>query len=122
MDHAIMNHRDCEEKDIIVNDSRDMALTHYTLAERLMQVEYSKIIKETKETSVVHQVYTSETLIYMLEGGFRGFHNYSVKELLDEWSQEEKNFYEMYDNNSLPWEVFEDDPLITNEEDVKTSA
>lgn len=122
MDHAIMNHRDCEEKDIIVNDSRGFGLTHYCLAERLMQVEYSKIIKETKETSVVHQVYTSETLIYMLEGGFRGFHNYSVKELLDEWIQEEKNFYEMYDSNSLPWDVFEDDPIITNEEDVKTSA
>ena len=101
-----------DEKDTIVGeDSRSLQLTHYVLAERLLQVEYYNIQEEIREG------HNSDTLIYILEGGFRGYHKMTSGELWAEWQEVEEKFYHLYETNSLPWEVFEDDPLVALEED-----
>ena len=53
-----------EDDSIVGEDSRGYGLTHYVLSERLMQVEHSTIKEEMNKDG------HSDTLIYMLEGGF----------------------------------------------------
>ena len=104
--------RDVEQQAIVGEDSRSLQLTHYVLAERLLQVEYASIAKEIREEA------SSETLTYILEGGFRGFHKYTSGELWSEWKDgAEDKFYDLYETNSLPWEVYEEDPLVALEQD-----
>jgi hypothetical protein len=98
---------------MVGEDSRSLQLTHYALAERLMQVEYAKIAKEMITT----EDNTSDTLIYLLEGGFRGFHNMSPGELWSEWKDSEELWYKMYDTGTLPWEIYDEDPIKALEED-----
>ena len=101
-----------DEKDTIVGeDSRSLQLTYYVLAERLLQVEYANIAKEIVEEA------SSETLTYILEGGFRGFHKFTSGELWSEWKEVEEKFYHMYETNTLPWELYEEDPLVALEKD-----
>ena len=50
----------------VCRDLDGTPLTHYVLAERLVQVEYHRIMQDTTSGP-------SETLIYILEGGYRGF-------------------------------------------------
>lgn len=115
-DHAIMNHRDCEPSDVIFTDSRGYKLTHYCLAERLMQVEYHKIQQETEGS------HTSTVLVDFLETGFRGYHNFSTKELIDEFdSDTEAEFYGLWHDDSLPWDVNEEDPLYSDEQDQRNT-
>ena len=92
-------------------DSRGNSLSHYCLAERVMQVEYHRIADEIRTGTTPFSTPSSETLVYMLEGGFRGFHNMSPGELWSEWNEVEDKFWELYDSNSLPWEVNDEDPL-----------
>ena len=54
-----------EEENFIFEDQHSMRLTHYVMAERLMQVEAHKIIEEYKANA------THETLAFILEGGFK---------------------------------------------------
>ena len=103
--------RDVEQSAIVGEDSRSLQLTHYVLAERLLQVEYWKI-----QDSILAGT-TDDNLIYILEGGFRGFHKFTSGELWAEWKEVEDKFYELYETNSLPWEVYEEDPLVALEED-----
>jgi len=81
------------------------------LAERLLQVEYANIAKEIVEEA------SSETLTYILEGGFRGYHKFTSGELWSEWKEVEEKFYHMYETNTLPWELYEEDPLVALEAD-----
>jgi hypothetical protein len=70
-DNLPQDFRDVEQSSIVGEDSRSLQLTHYVLAERLLQCEYALIAKEIVEEA------SSETLTYILEGGFRGFHKYT---------------------------------------------
>ena len=99
-------------QDVIVGeDSRSLSLSIYVLAERLMQVEYWSIAREIRTEP------TSDVLVYMLEGGFRGFHNMSPGELWAEWKEVEDKFYDLYEQGDLPWELYDEDPLVTLEQD-----
>ena len=53
--------KDVENETIVGEDNRSLSLTHYVLAERLMQVEYDLIKREILEQP------NSDTLIYILE-------------------------------------------------------
>ena len=110
-DNLPKDFRDVEQQTIVGEDSRSLQLTHYVLAERLLQVEYANIAKEIVEEA------SSETLTYILEGGFRGYHKFTSGELWSEWKEVEEKFYHMYETNTLPWEVYEEDPLVALEKD-----
>ena len=100
------NLSDVEDEYIVGEDSRAMQLTHYVLAERLLQVEYAEIMRQHREEK------DSQTLIYILEGGFRGFHKMTGGELWQEWKDgAEDQWYIMYDDKQLPWEIYDEDPL-----------
>lgn len=104
--------RDVEQSAIVGEDSRSLSLTHYVLAERLLQVEYASIAKEIREEA------SSETLTYILEGGFRGFHKYTSGELWSEWKDgAEDKWYQLYEDDALPWEAYDEDPIHSLEED-----
>lgn len=101
-----------EHESIVGEDSRSLQLTHYVLAERLMQVEYATIAEEMKTDP------NSQTLIYILEGGFRGYHKFTSGELWAEWKDgAEDKWYELYESDSLPWGVYDEDPVIDLEND-----
>ena len=110
-DNLPKDFRDVEQQTIVGEDSRSLQLTHYVLAERLLQVEYANIAKEIVEEA------SSETLTYILEGGFRGFHKFTSGELWSEWKEVEEKFYHMYETNTLPWELYDEDPLVALEQD-----
>ena len=55
-------------EDFLYEDDRAMKLTSYVMAERCIQVEVAKIYNDKEEGD-----YSS--LIYIIEGGFKGFHN-----------------------------------------------
>lgn len=104
--------RDIEQNAIVGEDSRSLSLTHYVLAERLIQVEYASIMNDTLGGTA------SETLIYILEGGFRGYHKYTGGELWSEWKDgAEDKWYQLYEDNALHWEPYDEDPIHTLEED-----
>ena len=111
-DNLPSNRKDVFNEEIICKDSRGHALTHYVLAERLLQVEYSQISTEIRNEP------SSETLTYILEGGFRGFHKYTKQELLDEWAEVEDRFWTLVDDDSLPWETYDEDPLSSLPKEV----
>lgn len=91
-------------------DSRSLMLSHYVMAERCLQVEASKIYNDFNEGDY-------STLTYILEGGFRGFHKFTRKDLETEYKEIEEKFYDLYETNGLPWEVYDEDPLVALEED-----
>jgi len=103
--------RDVEQNSIVGKASRGENLTHYVLAERMMQVEAELINHELSTEG------RSDTLIYILEGGFRGFHKMTGGEMWSEWKDgAEDKWYTMYDDKALPWEIYEDDPLADKQE------
>jgi hypothetical protein len=100
------NQSDVNDTDVVLIDKEDYWLTHYVLAERLIQVEYANIEQEIRYGT------TSDTLTYILEGGFRGFHKYSKEHLREEWLDgAEDKWYQLYDDKGLRWEPYEDDPI-----------
>jgi len=101
---------DQEAHEPYYEDSRAMKLSHYMMAERCMQVEAHKIYSDYLERDY-------STLSYILEGGFRGFHKMSREDLEAEYKEIEEKFYDLYETNSLPWEVYDEDPLVALEED-----
>ena len=103
-DHAIMNHRDCEPEDVIHTDSKGHKLTHRILAERLIQVDTKKI-----QDDAGHGDY--QYLASIFETGFRGYHNMGQKELIDEWREQEEQFFEMLDQGSFLYQMDPEDPL-----------
>tara|TARA_B100000683_G_scaffold141846_1_gene138001 strand:+ start:1627 stop:1959 length:333 start_codon:yes stop_codon:yes gene_type:complete len=103
-DHAIMNHRDCEPEDIIHTDSQGSELTHRILAERLVQVHCQKISEDASHGDHAY-------LASIFETGFRGFHNMGQKELIDEWREQEEQFFEMLDQGSFLYQMDPEDPL-----------
>jgi len=111
-DNLPQDFRDVEQNTVVGEDNRSLQLTHYVLAERLMQVEAYNIMDEINTSSV------SDTLIYMLEGGFRGYHKMSSGELWTQWKDgAEEKWYQLYEDKALPWEPYDDDPILRLEED-----
>ena len=93
-----------KHEDLLYEDERAMALTHYVMAERCIQVQMKDI----------HEEYGAgdyETLTYILEGGFKGFHNMEPSELIKEYKDVEEQWYNLYETNSHYHTVYEEDPI-----------
>ena len=67
-------------EDQLYEDERAMRLTPYVMAERCLQVEAVKIYDDYKKGDF-------STLTYILEGGFKGFHNMDSSELIEEYKE-----------------------------------
>ena len=98
-------------EDHLYEDERAMRLTPYVMAERCLQVEAVKIYDDYKKGDV-------STLVYILEGGFKGFHNMDSSELIEEYKEIEDKWYQLEQDNELEWEPYEDDPIHTLKEKV----
>lgn len=107
---ADLNDQDRHEP--FYEDSRAMNLSHYVMSERCMLAEYASI----KEQILTEP--SSDTLTYILEGGFRGFHKMGREELVEEYKQIEDAFYTLYESAGLPYDLYDDDPLHTLTEGV----
>jgi len=97
--------------DFLYEDSRAMKLTPYVMSERCLQVEAWGIMKDAQDRDY-------STLTYILEGGFKGFHNMDSSELIKEYKDIEDKWYELEADNELNWEPYEDDPIHTLKETV----
>ena len=100
-----------KQEDLLYEDERAMALTHYVMAERCIQVQMKDI----------HEEYGAgdyDTLTYILEGGFKGFKNMEPSELIEEYKAIENKWYELEADNELHWEPYQDDPIHTLKEKV----
>ena len=100
-----------KHEDLLYEDERAMSLTHYVMAERCLQVEMAQIYDEYKCGDY-------DTLTYILEGGFKGFHNMEPSELIEEYKTIEDKWYELEADNELPMEPYEDDPIHTLKEKI----
>ena len=98
-------------EDHLYEDERAMRLTPYVMAERCLQVEAVKIYDDYKKGDF-------STLTYILEGGFKGFHNMDSSELIEEYKEIEDKWYQLEQDNELEWEPYEDDPIHTLKEKV----
>ena len=98
--------------DLIHTDKQGHGLTHYVMAERCIQTEYSAIMKDLNYGP------TSETLIYILEGGFKGFHKMSEEELIAEYMEVEDKWYQIHEDQLFHWEVYEKDPINKQKEEA----
>ena len=99
-----------KQEDLLYEDKRAMQLTHYVMAERCLQVEMADIFNEYKEGDY-------STLTYILEGGFKGFHNMEPSELIKEYDDVEDKWYQLYEDNEHYHTVYEDDPIHKLEEE-----
>jgi len=99
-------------EDHLYSDEHAMSLTPYVMAERCLQVEAWKIYND-------YQTGDYSTLTYILEGGFKGFHNMDSSELIEEYKQIESKWYQLQADNELEWRPYEEDPINKlNEEKV----
>ena len=101
-------------EDFLYEDERAMKLTPYVMAERCIQVEVAKIYNDKEEGD-----YSS--LIYIIEGGFKGFHNMEPSELIEEYKQIEEQWYELESCDGLYWDAYEEDPIHTLKDEVVAS-
>jgi hypothetical protein len=93
-----------KHEDLLYEDERAMKLTPYVMSERCLQVEIHGIYYDYKCGDY-------DTLTYILEGGFKGFHNMEPSELIEEYKQIEEQWYDLESTNKLHWEPYEDDPI-----------
>ena len=91
-------------EDHLYEDEKAMKLTPYVMAERCLQVEAWGILKDAQDRDY-------STLTYILEGGFKGFHNMDSSELIKEYKDIEDKWYELEADNELNWEPYEEDPI-----------
>ena len=98
-------------EDHLYEDERAMRLTPYVMSERCLQVEAVKIYDDYKKGD-------TSTLTYILEGGFKGFHNMDSSELIEEYKGIEDQWYQLESDGELPFEAYEDDPIHTLKEKV----
>ena len=97
--------------DHLYEDERAMKLTPYVMSERCLQVEAWGIFKDAQDKDY-------STLTYILEGGFKGFHNMDSEQLIEEYKQIEDKWYELESSRELHWEAYEEDPIWTITERV----
>ena len=98
-------------EDHLYEDERAMSLTPYVMAERCLQVEIKNIFKDRDNGDY-------DTLTYILEGGFKGFHNMEPSELIEEYKGIEDQWYQLESDGELPFEPYEDDPIHTLKEKI----
>ena len=98
-------------EDFLYEDSRAMKLTPYVMAERCLQAELTAIFLDGKEGDY-------STLTYILEGGFKGFHNMEPSELIEEYKGIEDQWYQLESDGELPFEAYEEDPIHTLKEKI----
>ena len=98
-------------EDHLYEDERAMRLTPYVMSERCLQVEIKNIFKDRDNGDY-------DTLTYILEGGFKGFHNMEPSELIKEYQEIEDKWYQMYEDNELDFEPYEEDPIHKLKEEV----
>ena len=98
-------------EDHLYEDERAMSLTPYVIAERCLQVEIKNIFKDRDNGDY-------DTLTYILEGGFKGFHNMEPSELIEEYKGIEDQWYQLESDGELPFEPYEDDPIHTLKEKI----
>ena len=91
-------------EDFLYEDSRAMKLTPYVMSERCLQVEFDSIMSDYKQGDY-------GTLTYILEGGFKGFHNMDSSELIQEYKEIEDKWYQLEQDNELEWDPYEEDPI-----------
>ena len=91
-------------EDFLYEDSRAMKLTPYVMSERCLQVEMSNIFQDYKSGDY-------DTLTYLLEGGFKGYHNFDSSELIEEYKGIEDQWYDLYEANWLEFTPYEEDPI-----------
>ena len=97
-------------EDQLYEDERAMRLTPYVMAERCLQVEAVKIYDDYKKGDV-------STLVYILEGGFKGFHNMDSSELIEEYKAIEEQWYNLYECSEFEFTPYEEDPIHKLEEE-----
>ena len=97
-------------EDFLYEDSRAMKLTPYVMSERCLQVEISNIQKDYKSGDY-------DTLTYLLEGGFKGFHKMDSSELIEEYKGIEEQWYNLYECSEFGFTPYEDDPIHKLEEE-----
>ena len=100
-----------KHEDLFYEDKRAMRLTHYVMAERCLQAEMKGIFTDYGQGDY-------DTLTYILEGGFKGFHNMDSSELIEEYKGIEDQWYQLESDGELPWEAYEEDPIHTLTEKV----
>ena len=93
-----------KHEDLLYEDNRAMKLSHYVMAERCLQVDMADIYNDYKCGDY-------DTLTYILEGGFKGFHNMEPSELITEYKDIEDKWYDWYEAEQLYTSVYEDDPI-----------
>ena len=96
--------------DLLYEDNRAMKLSHYVMAERCLQTELTAIFLNSKEGDY-------SNLTYILEGGFKGFHNMEPSELIKEYDDIEDKWYDLYETNQHLFEPYEEDPIHKLEEE-----
>ena len=98
--------------EVIYTDKQGHGLTHHVMAERCIQTEYAKIMQDLNYGP------SSETLIYILENGFKGFHKLTKEELIAEYTEVEDYWYQSYEDQLFHWTVCEDDPINKQKEEA----
>ena len=98
-------------EDHLYEDEKAMSLTPYVMAERCLQVEIKNIFKDRDNGDY-------DTLTYILEGGFKGFHNMEPSELIEEYKDIEDQWYQLESDGELPFEPYEEDPIHTLKEKI----
>ena len=101
-------------EDFLYEDERAMKLTPYVMSERCLQVEAVKIFDDYKKGDM-------STLVYILEGGFKVFHNMDSSKLIEEYQEIEDKWYQLEEDNELEWEPYEDDPIHSLNDEVVAS-
>ena len=99
-----------KQDDLLYEDDRAMKLSHYVMAERCLQAEMKGIFTDYGQGDY-------DTLTYILEGGFKGFHNMDSSELIEEYKGIEETFYRLYEDGELPLALYDEDPLDELEKD-----
>ena len=100
-----------KHEDLFYEDKRAMKLSHYVMAERCLQAEIKGIFTDYGQGDY-------DTLTYILEGGFKGFHNMEPSELIEEYEAIEDKWYEYEADGELPMEPYEEDPIHTLKEKI----
>ena len=102
--------REEEVNAVIGQDSRGLDLTHYVLAERIIQDDIRLMLKG-------HEARDYDFISNRFGSGFRGYHNMTGGELWAEWQEIEDTWYSAYENDELPYAPVEEDPIHRLEED-----
>ena len=102
--------REQEVNAVIGQDSRGLDLTHYVLAERIIQDDIRLMLK-------AHAVGDYAFISLRFGQGHRGYHNMTSGELWSEWGDIEESWYGAYEDGELPYAPVEEDPIHILEED-----